>query len=506
MKKLKRGYLVALFILLVLIAYGTIYRLGTQAVDMILLEKTNLMFLEYKTIYHNNKNIADLIFETEINRPEVIALFKNKKREQLHQYLSNNYQKFKRVNVKQLHFHLPNNDSFLRMHRPTKFGDNLTTIRATVKYVNEYKKPIDGFEEGRIYNGFRFVYPLSYANKHIGSVEISFSALSFIKEIVDNYKVESNFLINKSVVNKKVFEDEHSNYLQSPMPQYYFQKSILDYTKFDTSKRGFSKKEIGTIYQRVQLGEAFSKYDAEYKQIVTFVPLKNPITKKVVALFTFRNDDTLVANENYKMRILFVIATIIIGLILLLIYKELQNREKMYERTQELLRLNKKLEEMAYIDSLTEIYNRRYLYEVAKRLIPIVKREKQALSVAMLDLDKFKEVNDTYGHDIGDEVLKAFADDIKNSIRESDIFIRFGGEEFVLVLPNTDLEHAQVLIEKLRKIIEDCDKVEGVRFTVSIGVAAFDVLKDDLDSIIKKADEALYEAKNSGRNRVVCKY
>ena len=505
MKELKKGYIVALFTLLVLIAYSTIYRLGGQTTELILLEKTNLMFLEYKTIYHNNKNMADLIFETEINRPDVTLLFKNRERKKLHQYLLVNYKKLRKLSIRQLHFHLPNNVSFLRMHRPLKFGDNLTNSRATVKYVNEHKKAIDGFEEGKIYNGFRFVYPLFYADKYIGSVEISFSTLSFIKDIVDNYKVQSNFLIDKSVVNKKVFEDEHSNYIQSSISQYYCQKSILGYTKIDFSKQGFSKKAANSIYQKIQLGEAFSKYDAKYNQIVTFVPLKNPITKKVVALFTFRNDDSLIANENNKMTILFLISTVIIGLILLLIYKEMQNRQKVYERTQELLRLNKKLKEMAYIDSLTGIYNRRYLYEVAKRLMPIVKREKQALSIAMLDLDKFKDVNDTHGHDVGDEVLKAFADDIKNSIRESDIFIRFGGEEFVLVLPNTDLEHAKVLIEKLRKIIEACDKVESVRFTVSIGVAAFDVLKDDLDSIIKKADEALYEAKNSGRNRVVCK-
>ena len=122
----------------------------------------------------------------------------------------------------------------------------------------------------------------------------------------------------------------------------------------------------------------------------------------------------------------------------------------------------------------------------------------------MIDLDKFKDVNDTHGHDVGDSVLKLFVEEIKNNIRESDIFIRYGGEEFVLLLPNTDLENAKVITEKLRKVIEDCNQINFLRFTISIGVAAFIASEDNLESILKKADEALYEAKNSGRNRVVC--
>ena len=84
------------------------------------------------------------------------------------------------------------------------------------------------------------------------------------------------------------------------------------------------------------------------------------------------------------------------------------------------------------------------------------------------------------------------------------MFVRYGGEEFILLLPNTDLEHALVITQKLRAIIESCQKVDGLKFTISIGLTAFIDSKDDIESLVKKADEALYEAKNSGRNRVVC--
>ncbi len=508
MNYLKRKYFISFFILLVFIVYGVIYGMNSRTVDMFLTKKTDLMFLEYKTIYHNHQNIADLIFQTEINRPEVIKLFKNRERQNLHQYLLENYEKFRVFSIRQLHFHLPNNDSFLRMHRPSKFGDNLSKARLTVKYVNEHKKEINGFEEGKIFNGFRFVYPMFDGVKHIGSVEVSFSALAFVKEITSNYKISSNFLIDKSVVSEKVFKSEQSNYVQSPIPEYYFQKSIIEYMKIDLSKKTFSKDQVKNIYTKIKKGESFSKYDKAFGQVVTFIPLKNPITNSVSASLTFRSDDVSIARDRKSSMLIFLISTAIIGLVLLLIYKELKNKallhQKIKERTKELLVANKKLDEMAHVDSLTGAHNRRYLYEIAKKLIPFVNRENQDLSVAMLDIDKFKDFNDTYGHDIGDEVLKVFVQTMKNSIRESDIFVRYGGEEFVLLLPNTDLEHARVITEKLRKATEDSDKLDGIKYTVSIGVTAFIANKDSLDSILKRADEALYKAKNSGRNRVVC--
>ena len=507
MNNIKRRYFIAIFVLFVFVAYSIIYKINSRTVDILLTTKTDSMFLEYQTIYHNNQKIADLIFETEIGKSDIIELFKYREREKLYQYLLVNYKKFRAFSVRQLHFHLPNNDSFLRMHRPSKFGDNLSKTRLTVKYVNENKRPIDGFEEGKVFNGFRFVYPLFDGTQHIGSVEISFSALAFIKEIESNYKIKSNFLIDKRVVDENVFKSEQSNYVQSTIPQYYFQKSILDSLNIDFSKVKVSKEKASMLHKGIQAGKPFSIYDKRFSQIVTFIPMKSPITKRVTAALTFRSNDVSISKENRHAVFAFSISTTIIALILLLIYKELRSKailqQKIKERTKELLIANKQLEEMAHVDSLTGAHNRRYLYEIAKKLIPFVKRENQTLSVAMFDLDDFKDVNDTYGHDIGDEVLKIFVTTIKNSIRESDIFVRFGGEEFVLLLPNTDSEDAKIITEKLRKLIENCNKVDSVRFTVSIGVATFIPKKDDLESILKKADEALYKAKDSGRNRVV---
>ena len=116
----------------------------------------------------------------------------------------------------------------------------------------------------------------------------------------------------------------------------------------------------------------------------------------------------------------------------------------------------------------------------------------------MMDIDHFKKVNDTYGHEFGDYVLKEFANVVKQNIRNSDIFARIGGEEFILILPHTSYESALKVAEKLRKAIEKHD-FKGKKITASFGVSEFE---GDLQMAIEIADEALYEAKRNGRNQV----
>lgn len=129
-------------------------------------------------------------------------------REELYIALIHNYENFKNYGIQQLHFHLPNNDSFLRFHAPKIYGDNLTNIRESVKFVNTNKIPIIGFEEGRIFNGYRYVYPLFDENKiHIGSVEISSSLLYFKKVFENNNNSHIDYILKKEVVEKKFIKN-----------------------------------------------------------------------------------------------------------------------------------------------------------------------------------------------------------------------------------------------------------------------------------------------------------
>jgi polar amino acid transport system substrate-binding protein len=146
-------------------------------------------------------------------------------------------------------------------------------------------------------------------------------------------------------------------------------------------------------------------------------------------------------------------------------------------------------------DALTGIYNRGSIESILKKLL-----RKEDGSILFFDIDHFKKINDTYGHEKGDFVLKKLAKIIKDHIRESDIFGRWGGEEFVLILPNTPYEKALIVAEKIRKIVESSD-FDGIDVTISVGVSEFRK-GDSVKSVVKKADLAMYKAKEDGRNRV----
>ncbi len=164
-----------------------------------------------------------------------------------------------------------------------------------------------------------------------------------------------------------------------------------------------------------------------------------------------------------------------------------------------------KLKEISITDSLTKTYNRRYFFEAAHTLVLISKREKSEVSFLMIDIDYFKNVNDTYGHQVGDYILVWLAKEIKSMVRESDIFARLGGEEFALLLHNTSLKGAKIIAEKIRSTIEKMefdDNYISDGITVSIGCSALSNRLTTLEELYQDADKKLYIAKELGRNRV----
>jgi two-component system cell cycle response regulator len=163
---------------------------------------------------------------------------------------------------------------------------------------------------------------------------------------------------------------------------------------------------------------------------------------------------------------------------------------------------------MAITDALTGLFNRRYMENHLSALIEQATGRGKPLALMALDIDHFKSINDTYGHDAGDDVLREFALRIKRSIRGIDLACRSGGEEFVIVMPETDLTVAAMVAERLRRRIaaEPFSINQGERsipVTLSIGLAALRGANDGSASLLKRADQALYRAKREGRNRVV---
>ncbi len=182
-------------------------------------------------------------------------------------------------------------------------------------------------------------------------------------------------------------------------------------------------------------------------------------------------------------------------------------QDELDQKNRELEEANKKLRKLSITDGLTELFNHRHVHQLLHDEFERSLRTGEAMAVAMLDLDRFKQVNDTYGHPTGDVILYETARIIRDTAREIDMVGRYGGEEFIAILPDTGEEEAEQFAERVRRAVEGHlyrDEANEVRMTVSSGVASFPGL--DVDSpelLLKRADEALYAAKETGRNRVV---
>jgi len=208
--------------------------------------------------------------------------------------------------------------------------------------------------------------------------------------------------------------------------------------------------------------------------------------------------DELISRFNNLLYILTLIIIVIVVLVMLGFRKSMQDRK----------RFEIALFEMANTDKLTGIYNRRRFLELLEIEIDKFNRYKSNPCIMLFDIDHFKNVNDTYGHQVGDEVLVGLAGICKKVLRKTDIFSRYGGEEFILFLPEIDEENALNVAEKLRNTIASTPipSSEGeISITISIGFTLFKTVDAlSMDSLIKQADDALYKAKNRGRNQVVC--
>lgn len=248
-------------------------------------------------------------------------------------------------------------------------------------------------------------------------------------------------------------------------------------TKGDKS---FENDDISTdiieIYLPIMEGSdfiaAFELYYDISNELILFNNLSNKINKTTFFISLF-------------------LVFILFGVIFALSKRNLEKEE--YE---------KELKYLADNDVLTNTFNRRYFYNVTKILININQRENKFLSLVLIDIDDFKIINDTYGHQVGDNVLKEIALILKKLIRKSDVLARYGGEEFIIALPNTSRLDAKNLATKLCENIENEKFHEFPELKITISVGISEDRDISLDELVKKADDALYKAKEIGKNRV----
>lgn len=193
-----------------------------------------------------------------------------------------------------------------------------------------------------------------------------------------------------------------------------------------------------------------------------------------------------------------------VALIFPIMSSGLRERGKLQKMTESLSVRSQSLEHAAVTDSLTGMYNRRYFDDALTEYLNAFRRIEKPIGMAILDLDHFKKVNDTHGHDVGDEVLRQVAGCLRIYTRYHDVVARLGGEEFAILSPNITEQQLQVLADRIRLAVSQLNIKTGnvtLRVTVSVGVAIWDGLESG-EELYRRADKQLYEAKRQGRNRV----
>jgi diguanylate cyclase (GGDEF)-like protein len=480
------------------------------AKEQILKHHTEKQVAVFETIYNEKKELSKhfydrLLYEGKIAQRLYLAKQDSSLQAQLrHEILrdlGDIYTRLKIIGVRQLHIHLANNSSFLRLHKPSKHGDDLSQIRESVVYVNKTHQPIDTFEEGKMYNGFRFVYPISYNNHHIGSIEISFSAHSIIKSIIKKEQVLSNLFIKSEVVKKKVDTIDNPLYIFNKNNNMYMDKEVVLLIEKNTNK-SIQKLEPRSDFclslaKIADTQKPSSLYHSELRAIFTVIPLINKITKKTIGYITIRSKNGIFETFDRYALIFFLLGNVVLMVIFGYIYNITALNKK-------LKKAHKKMQKMATVDNLTQLYNRHRLEEILIEHKQLHERYGASFAIIIADIDGFKQINDTYGHLVGDEVLKEFANVIKKSCRQTDVIGRWGGEEFIFVIPHATQDATIALAKHLQDTIQKHQFTKIGQLTASFGVALHKK-EESGEQCVNRADQAMYISKSEGKNRVTFK-
>ena len=481
-----------MFLLLTSFLIGVIllvqYKIEQNTIrDMITIEEEKLQKVYQYSIDNFYLMYKSLGLEI-LTNSEITKAVKNKDREKLLLLTNDTYKKMKKVNpfFHNMHFHTVNNISIARVHKPKQFGDDLSKIRPMIVAVNKEKKILQGVEVGKHAISFRVAFPIFHEDKHVGSLEFGVKIAYLNKLLKDKFDTNSLFIFHNKVLTSffKHTKDDITYKTIGEISLFNYKDSYLP--------DNFS---FGDLDKVLHNGDIYSLNDSNL-YLAEINKLRN-YENKPIGHIVFTIDMKKFFNKvnNYKLTI--ILSFVIFGVILLLMLS------KWFSFFVNEVHINqKKLEELSHVDELTGLFNRRKIVELIDCEYDRSKRYKINDCIIIFDIDHFKNVNDTYGHNIGDTILKELSQLLKSTIRKTDHLGRWGGEEFIIIATETDIESCKIFTEKLRSKIENFNFTEAGQVTCSFGIAKLDIDYDYKESI-HNSDLALYEAKHQGRNKVV---
>lgn len=457
-----------------------------EELEIVLYSYRQLSNVYYQNIIDNDR-ILEIMKDANLQNDEG----KNKLRDELISLVEDDYNKAILSNFRQYHFELKDNTSFLRMHKPEKFGDDLSDIRYTVKYVNENEEYIEGFEEGRIFNGYRFQYPLFYKDDYVGTVEVSMSFESIYNMMKNLFNTDCIFLMKKQVVDEKVWQEEAEiNYSTVEFSDsYYIDNLTKNDISFNSIKNIIEYEKIDELMEKDLSFNLRSKYNGiDYCN--GFLSIRNVENEPVAYLiFSDRCHEIYDLNQSHMYKILLYGFLWLLTVIIIVII--VQNRIK--------------IEKITNLDKLTDAYNRNLLFKNLQNEINLYKKNKQGFSILLLDVDDFKQINDEYGHIIGDQVLKIIVDIIKNVIDKKGSVFRYGGDEFLIILSSCSKKESINIAQKIIDQVNSFNIIENEQIKLSLGLVQYSEKYHNIKEIITEADNNLYQSKKLGKNRYYTK-
>ncbi len=590
--------LLLLMILIVLqqfIAYGKF----NQLIDDKIATKSEKAQIFYNYMMQEHFKIQLATIKENLSSTAVQHAIISRDRDQLYTLLSKRYRtlhdNFPFYNI--MHVVLPNNHSFLRLHQPESYGDDLSTTRPMHAAVNQTKVWLHGLEVGKYGISYRTVYPIIYDGVHYGNLEIGSPVKNVIKELEQllglniiltinkehlrvsqnalppSYDEERNIIFASDLfasLKSELYADNQVRYqnktyiIEPGVKLYNFSGDAIGefFYAFDISHELKKKQNyimasfligliimvlilillsynFNKIINKLNESERYSHLILNTQKNIIFVTSGEHLIDGNNAFLSFFHYGSIEAFKEHHDCVChffqdhpnpeYITGTTKEGMnwveyivkhpniehkCLIEIHQKksiftlkadattMKKRSIMVVTMQDITKLerhNRELKQISQTDALTKIYNRTFYNSIVNTLYG--SNEITSLSVIFIDIDHFKKINDTYGHDYGDTVLKKVTSLISSMIRNSDYFIRWGGEEFLLLLPNSNHNNALKLCEKLRSRIAALSFNKLGHVTCSFGLTQRR-LDDDEASVLKRADDALYRAKKGGRNRV----
>jgi len=619
------------------VIYGFLHDAKEKDIERLTSKSMQMILTSYNSIINTYKISAQKDMNSLLENSDAMQLLREFKyasesdksiiRGRLYRLLYKKYYQMKKLNIRQFHFHTHEGKSLLRFHKPARNGDFLIDIRESIKVANQQHKIVSGFEGGRIYPGFRYVFPIIYNGEHLGSVEFSIAFESIERElgsVLPSLGYQLN--LSKNVSYDRVFLWHRDYFIKSILSHNYYienpeislvTKKLQNITIIQRLEE-YIQKNLSSISEKIETQQNFSipTVIADAGYMIHFIDIKNTKNMHAAYMISYSKFDEL-TEINDKYTIFFILlytAIFMIFLLIVIVSNQLHNLSLQKENLQHLLNqqenivilssgttityanqkffdffnlnsldefllknncvcekfikddrffhLDKikddenwldairelpqsksivammgknlelhsfsvsvniyehniyilsfadisdtmveqiKLQEKTLHDKLTHAYNREYFEQNIDQIIIDYTKTGTLLALTMLDIDFFKKVNDTFGHDIGDVVLQELVKVIGDYSRDDDILIRWGGEEFLIIFKVHSKNGLFIALENLRQSIEKhaFDTVEHI--TCSLGSSIYRE-GEMIKSTIKRADKALYTAKNSGRNKVV---